>query len=125
MRRILVSVFFGILFVFGLSSSISISQRIPSKTDSSGSSGTAISSTPFNLDTKSKPLPKGNPSSNRRILRSPQKAKIYLATSITSQTFTLNTLTFKTDSVSSSLPIDSNPDGSTASEVFSISSTNQ
>ena len=125
MKGIFVSTFFSVLLIFGLSSSISISQQTPAKTDSSGTLGTVISSTPFNLNTKAKPLSNGQTTQNRERYQSSQTKKLYLATSKTSQTFTLNTDIFKNSGFSSSLPTDSNPNGSTVTEVFSISSKNQ
>ena len=59
------------------------------------------------------------------LQKSSQTKKLYLATSKISQTFTLNTVIFKDAGISSSLPTDSNPNGSTATEVFSISSKKQ
>ena len=125
MKGIFVSTFFPVLLIFGLSSSISISQQTPAKTDSSGTLGTVISSTPFNLNTKAKPLSNVKPAQNRKRYQSSQTKKLYLATSKISQTFTLNTVIFKDAGISSSLPTDSNPNGATATEVFSISSKNQ
>ena len=125
MKGIFVSTFFSVLLIFGLSSSISISQQPSAKTDSSGAPGTVISSTPFNLNTKAKPLSNGQTTQNRERYQSSQTKKLYLATSKISQTFTLNTVIFKDAGISSSLPTDSNPNGSTATEVFSISSKNQ
>ena len=52
MKGIFVSTFFSVLLIFGLSSSISISQQTPAKTDFLGAPGTVISSTPFNLNTR-------------------------------------------------------------------------
>ena len=125
MKGIFVSTFFPVLLIFGLSSSISISQQTSGKTDSSGAPGTVISSTPFNLNTKAKPLSNVKPAQNRKRYQSSQTKKLYLATSKISQTFTLNTVIFKDAGISSSLPTDSNPNGATATEVFSISSKNQ
>ena len=125
MKGIFVSTFFPVLLIFGLSSSISISQQPPAKTGSLGAPGTVISSTPFNLNTKAKPLSNVKPAQNGKRYQSSQTKKLYLATSKISQTFTLNTVTFKDAGISSSLPTDSNPNGSTATEVFSISSKKQ
>ena len=125
MKGIFVSTFFSVLLIFGLSSSISISQQPPAKTGSLGAPGTVISSTPFNLNTKAKPLSNVKPAQNRKRYQSSQTKKLYLATSKISQTFTLNTVIFKDAGISSSLPTDSNPNGATATEVFSISSKNQ
>lgn len=125
MKGSLVSTFFGILLVFGLSLSISISQQISSKTDSSGALGTTTSSAPFNLNTIPKSLPKGGQSPEEGTSQSPRKTRSYLATSTISQTFTLNTLILNTNSFSSSLPIDSTPSESTTSNVFSIRSPDQ
>ena len=125
MKGIFVSTFFPVLLIFGLSSSISISQQPSAKTDSSGAPGTVISSTPFNLNTKAKPLSNVKPAQNGKRYQSSQTKKLYLATSKISQPFTLNTVIFKDAGISSSLPTDSNPNGSTATEVFSISSKKQ
>ena len=125
MKGIFVSTFFPVLLIFGLSSSISISQQPPAKTGSLGAPGTVISSTPFNLNTKAKSISNGKTTQNRKRYQSSQTKKLYLATSKISQTFTLNTVIFKDAGISSSLPTDSNPNGSTATEVFSISSKNQ
>ena len=126
MTRNIVRVSFGILLVFGLSLSISIDHRVLSKTDSSlGALGTAVSSTPFNLNTKSESLPATEPFPNKGISQSSHKTRSYLATSITSQTFTLNTIISKTDSVPPSPPINSNPSGSATSRNFSVNTADQ